>query len=112
IMNSLACLPFCLVLFLFCLIAETSQRPSACCLKTSEDRISIKRVLGYTVQEAGVCPINAIVLLTVGRKIRCFDPDLEWIKDIMRMVDQNGQKRPKQNSDSRALLSQNAKRQK
>lgn len=41
--------------------AETSQRPSACCLKTSEDRISIKRVLGYTVQEAGVCPINAIV---------------------------------------------------
>uniref|UniRef100_A0A673HVU6 Chemokine interleukin-8-like domain-containing protein n=1 Tax=Sinocyclocheilus rhinocerous TaxID=307959 RepID=A0A673HVU6_9TELE len=82
--------------------AETSQRPSACCLQTSKNRISINRVLSYTVQKAGVCPINAIVLLTVGRKIRCFDPDSEWIKAIMRMVDQK--KRTKQNSDPKKKI--------
>ncbi|XP_026093261.1 eotaxin-like [Carassius auratus] len=91
-MRSLVCLPFCLVMFLFCLIAETSQQPSTCCLQTSKKRIPMNRVLSYTVQEAGVCHISAIVLFTVRQKIRCIDPDSEWIKDLMRTVDQkNGQ---------------------
>ncbi|XP_016097675.1 C-C motif chemokine 20-like [Sinocyclocheilus grahami] len=102
-MRSLVCLSFCLVLFLLCLTAEASHRSSTCCLKTSKDRIHKNRVVSYTVQKAGVCPINAIVLLTIKRKIRCFDPDSEWIKEIM---DQ------KKMTDPKALPSQNAKRQK
>ncbi|XP_058621941.1 C-C motif chemokine 32b.3 [Onychostoma macrolepis] len=109
-MRSLVCLPFCLVLFLLCLTAEASHRSSTCCLRTSKDRIHKNRVLSYTVQRAGVCPINAIVLSTIHGKIRCFDPDSEWIKEIMRMVDQKEQ--TPQNSDPKALPSQNAKRQK
>ncbi|XP_026057557.1 eotaxin-like [Carassius auratus] len=103
-MRSLVCLLFCLVLFLLCLTAEASHLSSTCCLRTSKDRIHKNRVLSYTVQRAGVCPINAIVLLTVGRKIRCFDPDSEWIKKIIRTVDQ------KKTTDPKALPSQNAKR--
>uniref|UniRef100_A0A671N4S5 Chemokine interleukin-8-like domain-containing protein n=1 Tax=Sinocyclocheilus anshuiensis TaxID=1608454 RepID=A0A671N4S5_9TELE len=86
--------------------AETNQRPSACCLQTSKNRIPINRVLSYTVQKAGVFIVvcykcqDVVILLTVGRKIRCFDPDSEWIKDIMRMVDQKT--RTKQNSDPKA----------
>ncbi len=36
--------------------------------------------------------------------MKCFDSDSEWIKEIMRTVDQK-----KQNSDPKALPSQNAK---
>ncbi len=46
-------------------------------------------------------------LLTIHGKMKCFDSDLEWIKEIMRTVDQK-----KQNSDPKALPRQNAKRQK
>uniref|UniRef100_A0A8C1ZEV3 Chemokine interleukin-8-like domain-containing protein n=1 Tax=Cyprinus carpio TaxID=7962 RepID=A0A8C1ZEV3_CYPCA len=110
VMRSLVCLAFCLVLFLLCLTAEASHHSSTCCLKTSKGRIQKNKVLSYTVQKAGVCPINAIVLLTVRRKIRCFEPDSEWIKEIIKTVDQK--KTTQQNSDPKALPSQNAKRQK
>ncbi|XP_073686455.1 C-C motif chemokine 32b.3 [Garra rufa] len=99
-MRSLACLPFCLGLFLFCLIAETSQLSSHCCLTTGKETISANRVMDYTIQKAGVCPINAIVLLTVRRKIKCVDADADWIKGVMRKVDQK-----------KAMQSQNGKRQ-
>ncbi|KAL1248502.1 hypothetical protein QQF64_021820 [Cirrhinus molitorella] len=82
-MRFLFCLPFCLVLFLFCLIAETSQHRSTCCLQARKNRTPLNRVLCYTVQKAGVCPISAIVLLTKGGKAKCVDPDSDWIKDVM-----------------------------
>ncbi|XP_050953928.1 C-C motif chemokine 32b.3 [Labeo rohita] len=100
-MRSLDCLPFCLVLFLFCLTAETSQLSSHCCLTTGKEKLPARRVIDYTVQKAGVCPINAIVFLTVRRKIKCADSNSDWVKDVMKKVDQK-----------KALSSQNAKRQK
>ncbi|XP_077100189.1 C-C motif chemokine 32b.3 [Siphateles boraxobius] len=110
-MRSLVCLPFCLVLFLLCRTAETSQRSLNCCLKTGNNRISKDRVVDYSVQKAGVCPINAIVLWTKKSKAKCCDPDSEWIKEIMRMVDQK--KMSKQNSDPKASPpSQNGRRKK
>uniref|UniRef100_A0A8C2GEV6 Chemokine interleukin-8-like domain-containing protein n=1 Tax=Cyprinus carpio TaxID=7962 RepID=A0A8C2GEV6_CYPCA len=93
VMRSLVCLAFCLVLFLLCLTAEASHHSSTCCLKTSKGRIQKNKVL-----------------LTVRRKIRCFEPDSEWIKEIIKTVDQK--KTTQQNSDPKALPSQNAKRQK
>ncbi|XP_043082712.1 C-C motif chemokine 32b.3 [Puntigrus tetrazona] len=108
-MRSLVCFLFCMVLFLLCLTAEASQSTPNCCLKTSKGRIPKNRVLDYTVQKAGVCPINAIVLLTKREKMKCFDPDSEWIKEIIRTVEQ---KKLTQNSDPKASPSQNVKRQK
>ncbi|XP_051538130.1 C-C motif chemokine 20-like [Myxocyprinus asiaticus] len=105
-MKPIVCLPVCLVLFLFCITAVTSKPSSNCCLKTSNKRIHKNKVVDYTIQRAGLCPINAIVLLTEKRKARCSDPDSAWIKNIMAMVDQR-KMQPNQNSDPKDLQSQN-----
>ncbi|XP_039540907.1 C-C motif chemokine 32b.3 [Pimephales promelas] len=96
-MRSLVYLPFCLVLFLLCRTAETSQRSSNCCLKTFNCRINKDRVVDYRVQNAGVCAVSAIVLRIKQSKTKCCNPDSKWTKDIMEVVDQK--KMSKQNSD-------------
>ncbi|XP_056105149.1 C-C motif chemokine 32b.3 isoform X2 [Rhinichthys klamathensis goyatoka] len=107
-MRSLVYLPVCLVLFLLCRTAETSQRSLNCFLKTSNCRINKDRVVDYRVQNAGVCAINAIVLWIKKGKAKCCDPDSEWTKDIMKMVDQK--KMSKQNSDPKASPRQNRRK--
>ncbi|KAK7123568.1 hypothetical protein R3I93_021865 [Phoxinus phoxinus] len=80
---------------------ETSQRSLNCCLKTGSNRVSKNRVVDYRVQTAGVCPINAIVLWIKKGKAKCYEPDSEWIKEIMRMVDQKRMSSPSQNGRKR-----------
>ncbi|XP_067291572.1 C-C motif chemokine 32b.3 [Pseudorasbora parva] len=109
-MRSLVCLPICLVLFLLCLTAETRLPSPNCCLKTNNCRIPEHKVVGYRVQKAGVCQINAIILWTKRGKGMCCDPDSEWTKNITRMVDLK--KLPKQNSDPKASPSQKRKNRK
>ncbi|XP_048030785.1 C-C motif chemokine 32b.3 [Megalobrama amblycephala] len=106
-MRSLVCLPFCLVLFLFCHTSETSQRSLNCCLKTGTDKIPDNRVVDYADQKAGLCPINAVVLWTTRGKAKCYEPGSEWIECIKSKVDQK--KMSKQTSDPTAVLSQNKK---
>ncbi|XP_072514535.1 C-C motif chemokine 32b.3 [Salminus brasiliensis] len=72
-----------------CLCCGTAASwPAHCCLKTHNTRIHVKRFARYTVQTAGLCPINAIVFLTVKGKTLCYNPDLDWVKDAMKKVDQ------------------------
>ncbi|XP_067234853.1 C-C motif chemokine 8-like [Chanodichthys erythropterus] len=87
-MRALLCLLFCLVLFLLCRTRETWQRSLNCCLKTGTDKIPVNRVVDYAVQTAGLCPIDAIILLTTRGKVKCYDPGSKRIKYIMRKVDQ------------------------
>ncbi|NP_001373525.1 C-C motif chemokine 32b.3 precursor [Danio rerio] len=98
-MSSTIGFPFCLVLVLLCYNAATSVRLN-CCLRTSKSSIPIKRVVDYRVQQPGICPIEAVILVTVKGKRICCDPNTEWIKKTMRKVDQK--KLRKQNSDLKA----------
>ncbi|XP_036413833.1 uncharacterized protein LOC118798561 [Colossoma macropomum] len=60
--------------------------PPHCCLKISNARIPAKRFAYYTVYSAGLCPINAVAFWTrKGRKL-CYDPDLDWVKNVMKTV--------------------------
>ncbi|XP_056307077.1 C-C motif chemokine 32b.3 [Danio aesculapii] len=108
-MSSTISFPFCLALFLLCFNAATSLRLN-CCLSTSKINIPMKKVVDYTVQKAGICPIDAIILSTVKGKRICCDPNTEWIKKAMRKVDQK--KLRQQNSDLKALPNPNGNRKK
>ncbi|KAL7840594.1 hypothetical protein AOLI_G00259170 [Acnodon oligacanthus] len=75
----------CLVFCLYCGTAAASWPPQ-CCLKISNTRMSAKRFAFYTVYSAGLCPINAVAFWTrKGRKL-CYDPDLDWVKKVMKTV--------------------------
>ncbi|XP_051542536.1 C-C motif chemokine 20-like [Myxocyprinus asiaticus] len=104
-MKPIVCLPFCMALFLFCFTTVTSKPSSNCCLKTSNKRIPKNKVVDYTIQRAGLCHINAIVLLTEKRKARCYDPNSAWIKKVTAMVNRR-KMQPNQNSDPKGLQRQ------
>ncbi|XP_065115103.1 C-C motif chemokine 32b.3 [Paramisgurnus dabryanus] len=87
-MKPTICLPFCVTLILICLNAVTSQHSSSCCLKTNNNKIHMRRVKDYRIQKAGICPIDAIVLMTVKGKEKCFDPKSDWAKNVMKTVDE------------------------
>ncbi|KAG7487441.1 hypothetical protein MATL_G00023350 [Megalops atlanticus] len=61
--------------------------PVECCLRVSEIRLPPDRIKDYTVQKAGVCPVNAIVFLTRTGKLICSDPEKDWVKRAVRRVD-------------------------
>ncbi|KAG7487438.1 hypothetical protein MATL_G00023320 [Megalops atlanticus] len=68
-------------------VSASGGRSSTCCLKVSETRLSRDRIKDYTVQRAGVCPVNAIVFRTkIGKQV-CSDPAKDWVKRAMKTVD-------------------------
>ncbi|KAA0704655.1 C-C motif chemokine 2 [Triplophysa tibetana] len=100
-MKPIVYLPFCAVVLLICLSEVTSQRSRNCCLKTSSQRVHIRRVKDYRIQTAGTCPIDAFVVLTIkGRQI-CCDPNSDWINKFRMNVDQR-KSMAKPTSDSTA----------
>ncbi|XP_071346994.1 lymphotactin-like [Trachinotus anak] len=58
------------------------------CPVWSKTRPPIRRIVDYTVQAEGVCPIRAVVFRTVTGKRVCSDPNIDWVKTAMLKVDQ------------------------
>ncbi|XP_023646301.1 eotaxin-like [Paramormyrops kingsleyae] len=66
-----------------------SPGPSvSCCLSVSNRAIHRHRIAGYTVQEAGLCPVRAVVFHTRHGKIVCADPDRKWVRRAMRRLNE------------------------
>ncbi|XP_047444581.1 integumentary mucin C.1-like [Mugil cephalus] len=62
-------------------------RVSDCCLQWSRTKLHPKQIKDYTIQSEGVCPIKAVVFLTVRGKIVCSNPEISWVKDAILKVD-------------------------
>ncbi|XP_048868518.1 C-C motif chemokine 5-like [Brienomyrus brachyistius] len=64
----------------------------SCCLSVSNTPIHRHRIAGYTVQEAGLCPVRAVVFQTRHGKIVCADPDRKWVRRAIRRMDEEREK--------------------
>ncbi|XP_045919176.1 monocyte chemotactic protein 1B-like isoform X2 [Micropterus dolomieu] len=63
-----------------------------CCMQWSNTRIPLKRIVGYTIQSEGVCPIAAVMFQTkLGKRI-CSDPNSVWAKEAILKVDEEKEK--------------------
>ncbi|KAG5268712.1 hypothetical protein AALO_G00215590 [Alosa alosa] len=73
-----------------CLILPAVSSPATnCCLALSSVRLKPSNVKTYHIQQqGGICPINAVVLVTKKSKRICADPDSQWVKDAMRIVNE------------------------
>ncbi|KAL7835314.1 hypothetical protein SRHO_G00276610 [Serrasalmus rhombeus] len=60
--------------------------PPQCCLKLSNRRMPARRFAYYTVYSAGLCPINAVAFWTHKDRKLCYDPDLDWVKNVMKTI--------------------------
>ncbi|XP_051772421.1 uncharacterized protein LOC127524644 isoform X8 [Ctenopharyngodon idella] len=64
------------------------DRPPTCCLKVTNTRIPAENIVSYDIQEStGVCAPRAVRFHTRKNKIICSDPDSEWAKKAMKIVD-------------------------
>ncbi|XP_036411196.1 eotaxin-like [Megalops cyprinoides] len=68
-------------------VSASGGPPSTCCLRVSETRLRLDRIRDYTVQNAGICPVDAIVFRTKRGKRVCSDPERDWVKRAMKTVD-------------------------
>ncbi|XP_051772354.1 integumentary mucin C.1-like isoform X2 [Ctenopharyngodon idella] len=69
-------------------ISEGQDRPPTCCLKVTNTRIPAENIVSYDIQEStGVCAPRAVRFHTRKNKIICSDPDSDWPKKIMKIVD-------------------------
>ncbi|KAF1384003.1 hypothetical protein PFLUV_G00137720 [Perca fluviatilis] len=70
-------------------MAHATNGPVAsCCLRWSITRVPLERIVNYTNQSEGICPIRAVVFQTKrGRRI-CSDPNSDWALRAIRKVDE------------------------
>ncbi|XP_044074271.1 eotaxin-like [Siniperca chuatsi] len=60
---------------------------SSCCMQWSNTRVPVERIMDYTIQSEGVCPITAIIFQTKFGKRLCSDPNNKWAKKAILKVD-------------------------
>uniref|UniRef100_A0A3P8THG0 Chemokine interleukin-8-like domain-containing protein n=1 Tax=Amphiprion percula TaxID=161767 RepID=A0A3P8THG0_AMPPE len=60
-----------------------------CCLGWSDTRVPISRIVNYTIQLEGICPMRAVLLHTVLGKTLCWDPESRQAKKAIEKVDKD-----------------------
>ncbi|MEE6457745.1 hypothetical protein FKM82_000012 [Ascaphus truei] len=74
----------------------TGNRAMDCCLQTSDIRIPYGAVLRYEIQDrVEGCQIPAVVFFTKTSMRLCASPGLDWVKKLMRKLNQKKIKDPK-----------------
>ncbi|XP_036409576.1 eotaxin-like [Megalops cyprinoides] len=76
---STVCLLLVLAVSLFTLQAE-----SACCTKYSRAELPKSLIKGFSVQNIGLCNINAVIFHTRGGRKVCADPAKPWVMDMIQ----------------------------
>ncbi|XP_035527017.1 eotaxin-like [Morone saxatilis] len=69
------------------MVHATHGPVSDCCIGWSNTRVQLDRIVNYTVQSEGVCPITAIKFHTKLGKTLCSDPSSPWAKRAIKKVD-------------------------
>ncbi|KAF4117598.1 C-C motif chemokine 20-like [Onychostoma macrolepis] len=62
-------------------------RPVNCCLVVTDIKIPVTNIVGYYIQEPVSCPVRAVVFHTSKNKKICSDPDNNWAKKAMKILD-------------------------
>ncbi|XP_044074272.1 eotaxin-like [Siniperca chuatsi] len=69
------------------MVHATHGPVSSCCMQWSKTRVPVERIMDYTIQSEGVCPITAIIFQTKFGKRLCSDPNNKWAKKAILKVD-------------------------
>ncbi|XP_049889553.1 eotaxin [Epinephelus moara] len=82
----MAKLTVCVSMMLLLLVALSESSPM-CCTEYQENRIPVKFLKYYKIQEiTDNCNIKAVIFKTVKNRLLCADPDKKWVKIAMETV--------------------------
>ncbi|KAL7879599.1 hypothetical protein SRHO_G00018530 [Serrasalmus rhombeus] len=62
--------------------------PADCCLKLTDKNINVTKLEKYVVQDPALCSVKAVRFTTIHGKTVCADPESNWTKFAMCVVDQ------------------------
>uniref|UniRef100_A0A673I796 Chemokine interleukin-8-like domain-containing protein n=1 Tax=Sinocyclocheilus rhinocerous TaxID=307959 RepID=A0A673I796_9TELE len=62
-------------------------RPRNCCKTVSNTNIPVGNIVDYIIQNTALCSIRAVRFHTKKNKVICSDPDSDWAKNVMKIVD-------------------------
>lgn len=84
------------------LVLTASDGPVvSCCQKTSNTMLERAKIKSYYKQKKGLCPVDAVIFVTVKGKKLCSDPTSAWVKKTMAYV--NEKKRARSKATTRAM---------
>ncbi|GAA6234892.1 eotaxin-like [Lates japonicus] len=83
----LACL-LCFITWMSLVHATHGPMSSCLCVRLSNTKVQVKRIVNYTIQSDGICPMKAVVFQTQSGKRLCSDPHSNWAKRAMKKVDE------------------------
>uniref|UniRef100_A0A3Q3WWC8 Chemokine interleukin-8-like domain-containing protein n=1 Tax=Mola mola TaxID=94237 RepID=A0A3Q3WWC8_MOLML len=63
------------------------------CPHYSTTMVRITRIVNYTIQSEGICPIKAIMFHTKSEKTICSDPNGAWAKHVIGKLEEEKNKR-------------------
>ncbi|XP_046883773.1 monocyte chemotactic protein 1B-like [Hypomesus transpacificus] len=90
-----------LLLSISCLLMDTTSaqvnKVGSCCRKTFSMRIPLRMLGSYYVQDIAMCPIKAVVFVTVKDKRLCLDPKELWVKTAIDYLDKKNTSQTRQN---------------
>ncbi|KAK2900668.1 hypothetical protein Q8A67_008783 [Cirrhinus molitorella] len=66
---------------------ENDGRPVSCCFTVSNTRIPATNIVDYDIQDRVQCFVRAVRFQTKKNKIICSDPNDDWAKKVMAIVD-------------------------
>ncbi|XP_062337832.1 monocyte chemotactic protein 1B-like [Osmerus eperlanus] len=80
-----------LLLCISCLLMDTTSaqvnKVATCCRKTVRNRIRLTMLDSYYIQDIAMCPIKAVIFVTVKNIRLCSDPNDPWAQTAMDYLD-------------------------
>ncbi|KAG9273781.1 eotaxin-like [Astyanax mexicanus] len=61
--------------------------PLSCCPVISGNKIPVKNIVDYALQESPPCPVKAVRFTTIKGKSICSDPESTWSKQVIKELD-------------------------
>ncbi|XP_060900405.1 regakine-1-like [Labrus mixtus] len=69
-------------------LASATHGPlSHCCDRLFNTKIKLDKIMNYTIQSGGACPIEAVIFQTKSGRRLCSNPEDRWTKRAMLKVD-------------------------
>ncbi|KAL6489965.1 hypothetical protein MHYP_G00003100 [Metynnis hypsauchen] len=66
--------------------------PPDCCNKVTDTKIKVAQISRYVYQDPALCPVRAVRIISTKNRVICSDPESNWTKNAMRLVDNRDRK--------------------